>query len=415
MDNKLGMDAAIVTTAQANQSVINPKLWKLEPAIVKVLALALVCSRLVFIEAGTLAYIYLPHAWVEAPPGILPDSGGLIYRVLVGLWSHWDGLWYQSIALLGYHDRATATAFFPLYPIMVHLFGSSQLAEVAVSLAALSVSFWLMFQLTRIDLGDQVAWYAVLAFAFFPTSFYTNAGYSEAVFLALALATLYFARTGRYWLSGAVGGLATLDAAYGILLAAPVVWLIWRQIPRFRLRRFIPVALIPLGLLTYMGYLVTLFGDPMVFERAQSNWGRHFEWIPATLWKGAQSAWATAASATSPRVLFEVGPPHLLAMNFYNFVFAIIAIAVMIWAARRLPFYLLLYGSLAMAIPLSYPAVGDPLMSFPRLIIEAFPIFPALGIWLSRIRPPARQAYFLGSVLLGLLFVALFATAHWVA
>ncbi|MDA8193668.1 MAG: mannosyltransferase family protein [Thermaerobacter sp.] len=382
------------------------------PAI-KTLAWVFVLSRIFFIEVASLAYIYLPHAWVEAPQGTLPPPGDMLYRSLIGLWVHWDGLWYLSIATFGYQGRPTATAFFPLYPLTMRLLGAGVVSGMLVSVVAFAGALWFFYQLVRIDLGERTAWYAILGLAFFPTAFYANAVYSESLFLVLATSSLYFGRIRRYWLAGPLAALATLVTMYGILLAAPLAWLIWRQ-EGFRLRVLAQVLWVPAGVAAYMAYLMPLFGDPLVFERAQSNWGRHFLPPYQTLWQAARFSWRYAAQATNLQTLFALGPPSSAISNFWNFLFALVAIALLLAAARRIPFYLVLYAGLALLVPLSYPAQGNPLMSMPRLVLEAFPVFAGLGALMARWRT-VRYVYFALAIPTGILFVALFATAHWVA
>ncbi len=370
-------------------------------------------SHLFFAEVAGLAYIYLPHAWVESPPGVLPVPSNLVYRALFGLWSHWDGQWYLTIAQHGYRTP-TATAFFPLYPLSIHLLGASTtIGGIFVSWAAMAVACWMLYKLTIVDFGPRVAWFTVIAFSFFPTAFYTQAVYSEALFLALAISAMYTLRVGRYWSAGILGGFALLVSMYGILLAVPLVWVIFRRHGP-QLRRFWPAAVIPLGLILYMVYLTPLFHYPLVFEQAQSNWGRQFAFFWQTLWQGVVTAYQSVPIALSPAALFHGGIPQPVAMNFYNFWFAVYGIVVLVASLRWMPTYLWLYGGLALLVPLTYPAQGVPLMSVPRLLLEAFPVFIATGILLDRY-PRLRVTYFSVSLTLGALFVSLFATSHWVA
>ncbi len=372
-----------------------------------------VLSRLFFMEAASLAYLYLPHAWVEAPPGTLPPSGSLLYHATLGLWVHWDGLWYYSIANFGYAGRATATAFFPLYPLTLRLFQGSVIGGVVISLLAFIGAVWFLVKLVNMEFGPRAAWYAGLALAFFPTAFYTNAVYSESLFLVLAIGSLYYARNRKYWIAGPLAALTTLVSMYGILLAAPFAILLWQQ-EGLRWKKYLHLAWPPLGLSVYMGYLLTTFGDPLIFEHAQSNWGRHFAWIWTTLWTAATSASRFWLQALNPVVLFRVGMPSLGPSNFYNFVFALVAILLVVVTFKRLPFYLWVYMVLALLVPLSYPATGNPLMSMPRLLLEAFPLFIGLGVLMTQKRW-IQWTYFVVALPLGLLFVSLFATAHWVA
>lgn len=373
----------------------------------------IVLSRLFFMEIATLAYLYLPHAWVEAPPGTLPPTGSLAYRAILGLWVHWDGLWYYSIANFGYAGRATATAFFPLYPLAIRLFGSGVIGGLVVSWVSFAVAMWFLIRLVSQELGPRAAWFSGLAMAFFPTAFYANAVYSESLFLALALSTLYYARNRRYWIAGPLAALTTLVSMYGGILTIPLLILLWTQ-ERPQWKKFLHALWPSAGLMVYMGFLVTKFGDPLVFEHAQSNWGRHFEWMWNTLWSGwivAEHVWR---SALNPVVLFQTGLPSLGPSNFYDLLFAVAAIVVAIFSVKRMPLYLWVYMVLALMVPLSYPAAGTPLMSMPRLILEAFPVFIGLGVLMQDHRW-IRWVYFVVGLPIGILFVSLFATAHWVA
>lgn len=362
-------------------------------------------------EVASLAYIYLPHAWVEAPQGTLPPPGSLVYRAILGLWAHWDGLWYLSIASFGYVGRQTATAFFPLYPWLVDLFGGGVLGAIIVSLLCDAASLWFLFQLSRLEFGENVAWWTTLAYAFFPTAFYTNAVYSESLFLMLAIGSLYFFRTRRYWWGGPMAAAATLVSMYGILLAAPIAWMIFFREKQIKtvLHALWPSA----GLLFYMGFLMPMFGDPLIFEKAQSNWGRHFEFALMTLWSGIVSGYHSL-HLLSWSTLFQTGQPSTQTMEPFNIIFALVSVTVLVMSFSKIPFYLWMYGALAVLVPLSYPAHGDPLMSMPRLVLESFPFFMGMGVFLARI-PRLRWIYFGVSVPLGMLLVSLFATAHWVA
>ncbi len=384
-----------------NWPTIRPLLW------------LFLISRAFFMEVGGLAYIYFPHAWVESPPGTLPPGGQLLYHVSFGLWSHWDGLWYLSIANQGYLNRPTATAFFPLYPWLIHLFGGGVISGVLISLGCFALTLWFLFHLTRLEFGHEVAWNTVLVLAFFPTAFYVNAVYSEPLFMVLAIGSLYFARTRRYLVAGPLAMAATLASMYGILISAPFLLLIWRQ-ERHRLKPLFHVFWPPLGLGVYMIFLFIRFGDPFVFEHAQSNWARHFGWFGATLWSATIEAFKALNQAISPYRLFAPGVPQLAPSNFYNWLFALFLIAILIYSFKRLPAYLWVYELLAVMVPFSYPARNYALMSLPRLVMEAFPVFIALGLAIHQ-KPRRRRIYFLLALPLGVLFVSLFATAHWVA
>jgi hypothetical protein len=68
----------------------------------------------------------------------------------------------------------------------------------------------------------------------------------------------------------------------------------------------------------------------------------------------------------------------------------------------------------ALAMPLSYPVAPQPLMSLPRFLLVLFPLSIWLAAWLAA-RPRLQKPALAVSGLLLVLFVAQFATWHWVA
>jgi hypothetical protein len=112
--------------------------------------------------------------------------------------------------------------------------------------------------------------------------------------------------------------------------------------------------------------------------------------------------------------LFAHGNPSLAPSNFFNFLFAVAAVVVAVLSFKHVPFYLWIYAAAALLVPFSYPAGSVPLMSMPRLVLEAFPLFIGLGSIMARV-PWTRAVYFIMALPAGALLTALFATAHWVA
>ena len=150
------------------------RIFPQEASTLRALGFIFLVSRLFFAEVAGLAYLYFPHAWAEYPAGVLAGPTSLVYRVLLRLWSHWDGQWYLLIARRGY-GSIQSTAFFPLYPMLVHfLGGGTVVGAVAISWCALAIAVWFLYLLVRLDFGSRIAWYTVLVLLLFPTSFYTQ-------------------------------------------------------------------------------------------------------------------------------------------------------------------------------------------------------------------------------------------------
>ncbi len=368
-------------------------------------------SRVLIFEAGALAFRFLQHAWVQSVPGYLPPAAGYWTQSLLGVWAHWDGYWYLSIATLGYAGRSVSTAFFPLYPALLHLLGSTALSGVLLSLLCFGVGAWLFFLLARRELGHEAAWYAALVLVFFPSSFYFNAVYPEALVLALSVGALYLLSLRRYAWAALVAGIASAASVDGLLLGLPILITLWQE--RRPWREWLSLLLVPLGLLAYMIYLYAHLGSPLAFQSAQVHWGRHFALPWVTLWQSV-SAFAGHLHQFTWHELFANGKPIIGVSNVWNLVFAIVGIVLLVYAVKLLRPALWSYALVVLVVPILYPSSGVPLMSSPRFLLSAWPIFLAAGVLLSR-RPGWTRPLLWVSIAIGGLFVALFTTAHWVA
>ena len=90
------------------------------------------------------------------------------------------------------------------------------------------------------------------------------------------------------------------------------------------------------------------------------------------------------------------------------------AIPAIVGVVRRLPLAYGAYVIAALALPLSYPVSSEPLMSLPRFLVVLFPLTIWLAAWLSEHPRAQRPALALSAALMAL-FLAQFATWHWVA
>jgi len=371
-----------------------------------------VLSRVLNFELGGLAYVYLLHAWPQVVPGYLPPSGPFWFQVLLGPWAHWDGYWYLSIAHLGYAGRRLATAFFPLYPLMIAALGGSVLSAVAIALAFFGAGLWVLYRLAEQEVGATGAWFAVVALAFFPTAFYFNAVYPESLMLFLSMLSLYWAKNGKWGLAAAAAGLMSATSIDGFILALPLALYLWRQ--RAPWRQYAWIALTPAGLLVYMARLWQVFGNPLMFQSVQTNWGRHFDWPWSTLWSAVKNAWLNLGNVVSLSHLFATGQPTDQVSNVWNLIFFAAAVWLVVLAYRRLDRPIWLYCVAVLAVPFLDPSSGVPFMSMPRFLLDVAPLFIGLGAWLST-RMRAFKVYLGLSWAVGAILVALFTTFHWVA
>jgi hypothetical protein len=85
------------------------------------------------------------------------------------------------------------------------------------------------------------------------------------------------------------------------------------------------------------------------------------------------------------------------------------------WVAwRRLGVAFGLYSAATLAVVLSVPAEGFPLVSLPRFLLADFPIFLALAA-VTLDRPRAREVTLCAFAALGAVAAAAFARGIWIA
>ena len=191
---------------------------------------------------------------------------------MFGTFDHWDAEWLLRIARDGYDE--VSAAFFPLYPALVALLGSSIVWGTLLSLVAAGLGAVCVFRIARAKLGDSGAHDTVLVLALFPTAFVFTAVYSDGLFLLLSAASFLAAERGRPWLAGIAGGLAVATRSMGLALVPALVYLLW---PRSRREtwRLVPLLLLPAALGLYAFYLDREVGDAFAFTNAQaSGWDR---------------------------------------------------------------------------------------------------------------------------------------------
>jgi hypothetical protein len=348
----------------------------------------------------------------------------------MNVWSHWDGEHYVTLAMGGYLNPPdnVSPAFFPLYPLLVRsfaeLFGGPITKEALsvwgplLSLLFLPFAFYFVYRIALDGWDERVARGAVLTLAFFPTTFFLNAAYTESLFLALSAGSLWALRVRRDLLLACVlAGFASATRNVGVFLLVPLMYEWIKNVEDYRWHGAY-LALVTSGLLAYMGYLWVRFGDPLLFYSAQKDWGRQATGPLATAGRAWGSAvegvgglldpglWARPSLANLANHLAQAG-------NFFNLAFFVFAVAVLLAGSRDLPLSLTLYGLLLVAPAALFGTPESPLMGAPRYVLVAFPIFIVLGLLFG------NRSLFGGwlvlSTLASLLLCALFVSWRFIA
>lgn len=322
---------------------------------------------------------------------------------LLDPWTHWDGVWYWRVAAHGYTTVADA-AFYPLYPLAMRgaagLLGSYVLAGVVVSTVCFVAAATLLYRLLAKDFSPRVAFWAVALLSVFPTSFFFQAVYRESLFLLLSVACFWAARHGRWLLAGLLGLLAVLAHATGLLLVVPIALSFieegrrsgdWSRVRL--LRGAAGLGLVPAGMFVYMGYLAVTLGDPTAFMQAEHDWGRRLTAPWTTVWQGIQAGYhglqyLLAGFATGTGATWPLNPGMAFG-NLIALIALVVAALLLALGWRRLPLAYSAYALAVVVYPLLFSTQHRPLLSLPRLILPAFPLFVAAAARTER-RPALR-------------------------
>ncbi|WP_160145804.1 mannosyltransferase family protein [Dictyobacter aurantiacus] len=361
---------------------------------------------------------------------IIPSRGSLSAancftspRSCVFGWLHFDVLSYIYIAVSGYGTE-TSTAFFPLWPLLLHVVGAPLGPSVhlyyLIGIVLANILFYLslvLLYLLTVELFDHtIARKALIYLAFAPYALFFFIGYTESLFLVLCLATFFcLQRAAKYgnlvywWSAGLCGLLAALTRSQGFLLSVPFIvvfaqrYLVASKIQltawREKMMALLPILLIPLGVLIYMGYLWYAKGDPLLFSKAEAvDWNRAFRYP----WVGIHDAL---------HALFVPGPLQISnAINISSFFVSAIILGSN-W--KRLPLHYALFAMVLIIFPLCYP-IGtiDALSAIPRYMLIVFPVVIISASWKQQ-----RLATLCLAVSLALFTfnVMLFICHYWVA
>jgi Mannosyltransferase (PIG-V) len=380
---------------------------------------ALLASRLIVLAAGLAGALVVPRrlAWWVFDPARLTDRLGQVGNVLAAPAVRWDSIHYLAIAQHGY-TSASATVFYPLYPLLVralgYVVGSDPAAGVVISLAALAAALVLLHRLTALELGRRAADVTVLLVAFAPLSLFFSAVYTESLFLALSVGSIHATRRGRWKLACGLGGLAAATRVTGVGLAIPLA-ILWLKERRRLDRGAVWLLAVPAGMFAYLGYLGALGYGPLSPFTQESGFHRQMAGPLSTIVAAVHAATAGVRSfAVQPAYLPTIGGPFTAGTESILLLLALaIALAALVAAFRRLP---LAYGAYALAVLVVCtwsPVAGQPLKSVDRYTLTIFPLWMAVGAWVSE-RRLTRTVVLVSAGLLAF-WSFQFATWAWVA
>lgn len=319
-----------------------------------------------------------PMPLVAAPLAIYALSRMTIYLAAVygsratfvgplgAVFSGWDGQHYLDIVSHGYPTHPdvahfSTITFFPVFPLVVRfvkaVLGLTPLgAALVVSLLAGAGFVVVVTKLVASVYDPASGKRAGILLAVFPGSFMLSLPYAEALAVLLVASCLLITRRGHPYWGGVLGALATATSPVMVPIFPALLWGAWRAKDR---RAMVASLLSPLGFVAYMAYLWQHTGHPIIWFQVQWTALDHhvdllapIHWLH--LWPGI------GLIETLSLVVFAAGIYalwHIRAPSEWT-VFVVLLVAVVIF--------------------------DSAFWASPRMLLNAFPLVAALGVWLRR-------------------------------
>lgn len=359
------------------------------------------------VVASVVSFKVLLFLFAAQAMPLLTDRRSETYYEWLQIWNQWDAPHYLDLAREGYvsvGEHRLWLVFYPLYPWLVRLASfftgdDYLLGAIVVSAIASIAAALLLHRLTLLDEGDDAtARGAVWFMLIFPTSYFLHIGYTESLFLALALGCFLAARGGRWWLAALLGASAGLTRVNGLVLLpvlAVEAFEQYRATRRFD-RRWLWIPLVALG---FGGYLLLnkyVAGDPFAFQKIMTaHWYKSLTWP----WAGIRETMGN---------IYSRGASESQMVGVQELFFVTLGLAGTIWCCKELRAS---YGVWMIGNWLLWTS-STFIMSAPRYTLVMFPLYILFARLAAR-RPVWGQVVTIWSLLCLALFVTQFVQGRW--
>jgi len=286
------------------------------------------------------------------------------------IWNRWDSIHYLQLAKAGYSAVTPWKAwFYPLYPWSVravqHVTGDYLVAGFVVSAIGLLAVVILLRRLICVDFSREVGLRAVWFLLIFPTAYFLQIAYTESLFLALAIGSIFAARRERWWAAGGLGALAWMTRANGAVLVptlAVEAAYQWWTTKRWNWH-WLWIALVPLGFAVYLLLNWRVTGDPFTALRMRKT-------ISVTSW-----AWPwTGMRGTLGNMHRTPGEGELVGAQELYFSLLGLTCVVASWIKLRPLYAVWATGNWLLVNAVTF------IESVPRYTLVIFPLFIFFGL-----------------------------------
>jgi hypothetical protein len=379
------------TSTPPDQEVAEPTLLGLRHREFRMIAIVICIKALLFLFAIQ-SYQVIQNQRVAGARGWLE------------IWNRWDALNYQKLAKFGYSatgELQPLLVFYPLYPWTVRLFAfftrDYLVSAFMVSTIASLVTAIVLLRLIELDYAKDLAQRAVWFLFIFPTSYFLHIGYTESLFIMLALSSIFSARKQRWLLAGLFGAFTCLTRANGLVLL-PV--LMMEALHQYWTTRRWQWQCLWIGVagLGFGGYLLLnkhVTGDAFAFTSLMQQF----------FYKSLSAPWTGIDNAIGSLMQRQPGEAEMIGMQELVFIALGLACTVVSWIKLRPVYSVWMTGNWLLFVSVSF------VLSVPRYTLTMFPIYilfsmlAARRVWLAVIT--------FWSILYLAFFVSLFVCGRW--
>jgi Gpi18-like mannosyltransferase len=325
---------------------------------------------------------------------VLQDQRIAGLRGWFDIWNRWDAVNYQRIAESGYTatgEMRPLLVFYPLYPWTIRLLAfvtrDYMFSAFIVSTAASLVVAIVLLRLVELDYSRELAQRVVWFLFIFPTSYFLHIGYTESLFLMLALSCVYSARKQHWALAAVFGALTCLTRANGLVLGPVLVIEAAHQY--WTTRRWNWQWLyIPLMALGFAGYLLLnkhVTGNAFAFTSLmQQFFYKKLSW-PIT---GIDNVLGSLTRRPSEA--------EMIGMQELFFIGLGLVCTIVSWKKLRPAYSVWMTGNWLLFVSVSF------VLSVPRYTLTMFPIFILFALL------AARRVWFAVITLWSLIYLSFF-------
>lgn len=303
------------------------------------------------------------------PPGL---QSNLYPPAAITAFFRWDADAYGYIAHHGYtlgpggvDVQRLRVAWFPFYPLLVHLAGGSDWAMIIIPHVAFYIALILVYVLAARRMDQDRANLSLWLVSLGPAAMFFSFPYTESVFLLTTVGAFVLMESGHWLLAGLAGAAAAATRFPGVLLAFAFGS---ERLVGYRRWPIFAAAVLTLGGLGAVMYLDwSQMGDPIGFYHARSFWigpDRNPLYLVGSF----------------PKAVLEGDPFNAEAIGVPIFVLFAIAAA---WVAYRMPLAYGVFAVLQIAVAGEQGLYLHIFSLVPRAVSVIFPCYFAFATYLG--------------------------------